>query len=200
MGIKQKLSFIVRLYLLIIHCSCHCVLYHKICSSTLRNYGNAFWTSMDVPNNTSRSLRPLSRDVVDERREKGNRSSSTSLRVSYPYLLFRFLFLLLCILPSAHSQCERKPVIFNFGDSNADTGGFSAESGIVFKPPFGRAFFHEQNGRISDGRLTIDFFCEMQPRCLVSLTQSIKLCISVLPTLPFNAFTPLSILCPWYIR
>ncbi|OWM80030.1 hypothetical protein CDL15_Pgr010008 [Punica granatum] len=31
---------------------------------------------------------------------------------------------------------------------------------MTFGPPFGRAFFHELNGRLSDGRLMIDFFCE----------------------------------------
>ncbi|OWM80031.1 hypothetical protein CDL15_Pgr010009 [Punica granatum] len=60
----------------------------------------------------------------------------------------------------ARAQCGKKPVVFNFGDSNSDTGGYSAGHGVTFGPPFGRAFFHEQNGRFSDGRLMIDFFCE----------------------------------------
>lgn len=48
------------------------------------------------------------------------------------------------------------PAIFNFGDSNSDTGGISA----AFFPktdPFGETFFHRPAGRASDGRLIIDF-------------------------------------------
>lgn len=48
------------------------------------------------------------------------------------------------------------PAIYNFGDSNSDTGGISA----AFEPirdPYGQGFFHRPAGRDSDGRLTIDF-------------------------------------------
>lgn len=48
------------------------------------------------------------------------------------------------------------PAIFNFGDSNSDTGGFSAAFGQV-PPPNGVTFFHTPSGRYSDGRLLIDF-------------------------------------------
>lgn len=47
--------------------------------------------------------------------------------------------------------------IYNFGDSNSDTGGISA----VFPPsvpPNGETFFHRPVGRASDGRLMMDFF------------------------------------------
>lgn len=48
------------------------------------------------------------------------------------------------------------PAIFNFGDSNSDTGCMAA----AFYPevlPYGETFFHEPVGRASDGRLIIDF-------------------------------------------
>lgn len=48
------------------------------------------------------------------------------------------------------------PAIFNFGDSNSDTGGLSA-SLIPTTPPYGETFFHMPAGRFCDGRLTIDF-------------------------------------------
>ncbi|XP_010551928.1 PREDICTED: GDSL esterase/lipase At5g14450 [Tarenaya hassleriana] len=51
------------------------------------------------------------------------------------------------------------PAIYNFGDSNSDTGGISA----AFEPirsPYGQSFFREPSGRDSDGRLTIDFIAE----------------------------------------
>ncbi|GAA0150416.1 hypothetical protein LIER_09364 [Lithospermum erythrorhizon] len=49
--------------------------------------------------------------------------------------------------------------IFNFGDSNSDTGGLSAAFG---QAPFpnGETFFHTPSGRYSDGRLIIDFIAE----------------------------------------
>ncbi|KAF7826131.1 GDSL esterase/lipase [Senna tora] len=54
--------------------------------------------------------------------------------------------------------CEFK-AIFNFGDSNSDTGGFyaafPAESG-----PFGITYFNKPAGRASDGRLILDFLAE----------------------------------------
>ncbi|ERN13847.1 GDSL esterase/lipase At3g26430 [Amborella trichopoda] len=57
----------------------------------------------------------------------------------------------------AHSstQCHF-PAIFNFGDSNSDTGGLSAAFGQA-PPPNGESFFHHPAGRYSDGRLVIDF-------------------------------------------
>ncbi|XP_050223259.1 GDSL esterase/lipase At5g14450-like [Mercurialis annua] len=51
------------------------------------------------------------------------------------------------------------PAIYNFGDSNSDTGGISA----AFEPiraPYGLPFFHKPAGRDSDGRLIIDFIAE----------------------------------------
>ncbi|KAK9684648.1 hypothetical protein RND81_10G222700 [Saponaria officinalis] len=51
------------------------------------------------------------------------------------------------------------PALYNFGDSNSDTGGISA----VFKPiewPYGRTFFKKPVGRDSDGRLIVDFIAE----------------------------------------
>ncbi|XP_043725494.1 GDSL esterase/lipase At3g26430-like [Telopea speciosissima] len=49
--------------------------------------------------------------------------------------------------------------IFNFGDSNSDTGGHSAAFGQA-PPPNGETYFHAPAGRLSDGRLVIDFMAE----------------------------------------
>ncbi|KAK4727018.1 hypothetical protein R3W88_031935 [Solanum pinnatisectum] len=51
------------------------------------------------------------------------------------------------------------PAIYNFGDSNSDTGGIAA----AFYPmaaPCGESYFHRPAGRGSDGRLIIDFIAE----------------------------------------
>ncbi|TVU17436.1 hypothetical protein EJB05_33473 [Eragrostis curvula] len=58
-------------------------------------------------------------------------------------------------------QGRRPPVVlFNFGDSNSDTGGVAAAGGIRIMPPEGRTYFGHPTGRLSDGRVIIDFICE----------------------------------------
>ncbi|KAK7247380.1 hypothetical protein RIF29_42262 [Crotalaria pallida] len=52
-------------------------------------------------------------------------------------------------------QCNF-PAIFNFGDSNSDTGGLSALFGQA-PSPNGITFFHTPAGRYTDGRLIVDF-------------------------------------------
>ncbi|KAI8019230.1 GDSL esterase/lipase [Camellia lanceoleosa] len=49
--------------------------------------------------------------------------------------------------------------IYNFGDSNSDTGGRSAILGEI-PPPNGETFFGKPSGRACDGRLIIDFMAE----------------------------------------
>ncbi|KAK7275644.1 hypothetical protein RIF29_16764 [Crotalaria pallida] len=51
------------------------------------------------------------------------------------------------------------PAIFNFGASNSDTGGFAAAF-IGLRPPFGETYFHRPAGRISDGRIILDFIAQ----------------------------------------
>lgn len=56
---------------------------------------------------------------------------------------------------SPSTSCDY-PAIYNFGDSNSDTGGIAA----AFFPmvsPCGDTYFHRPVGRASDGRLIIDF-------------------------------------------
>lgn len=60
----------------------------------------------------------------------------------------------------AFGGCQKAPVIFNFGDSNSDTGGLTSGLGYQINPPNGRSFFGRPAGRLSDGRLIIDFLCQ----------------------------------------
>ncbi|XP_015874758.3 GDSL esterase/lipase At1g09390 [Ziziphus jujuba] len=76
--------------------------------------------------------------------------------------------LLLLLVSAAESQCTKKPVIFNFGDSNSDTGGLVAGLGFPVNPPNGRTFFRRSTGRLSDGRLLIDFLCQSLNASLLS--------------------------------
>lgn len=76
----------------------------------------------------------------------------------FTLLLLHLLFTLVC------SHCiARPPVIFNFGDSNSDTGGLVAGLGFPVLLPNGRSFFRRSTGRLSDGRLLIDFLCKWAP-------------------------------------
>lgn len=59
------------------------------------------------------------------------------------------------VLSASPSPCEF-PAIFNFGDSNSDTGGLSAAFGPA-PPPNGETFWGTPVGRYCDGRLIIDF-------------------------------------------
>ncbi|KAH7678579.1 GDSL lipase/esterase protein [Dioscorea alata] len=63
---------------------------------------------------------------------------------------------------------EGGKVIFNFGDSNSDTGGLFAGLGIYIPLPEGRVFFRQSTGRLCDGRLIIDFLCESLNRSYLS--------------------------------
>lgn len=56
----------------------------------------------------------------------------------------------------ASEECDF-PAIFNFGDSNSDTGGLASAFPAFLPPPYGETYFHEPAGRFSDGRLIIDF-------------------------------------------
>ncbi|KAJ9180364.1 hypothetical protein P3X46_008622 [Hevea brasiliensis] len=88
--------------------------------------------------------------------------------MAFPSLLSQSLnFIILVIfLPlfftsvASHSQCKSPPIIFNFGDSNSDTGGLAAGLGFPVNLPNGRLFFRQSTGRLSDGRLLIDFLCQ----------------------------------------
>jgi hypothetical protein len=61
---------------------------------------------------------------------------------------------------AAEKKAAAGVVVFNFGDSNSDTGGVAAVMGIHIAAPEGRAYFHHPTGRLSDGRVILDFICE----------------------------------------
>ncbi|KAL9248959.1 GDSL esterase/lipase-like protein [Drosera capensis] len=75
--------------------------------------------------------------------------------------LLLLIFITQCTAKRAASPTEpcKFPAIFNFGDSNSDTGGFSAAFGQA-APPAGETFFGRPAGRYSDGRLIIDFIAQ----------------------------------------
>jgi hypothetical protein len=96
------------------------------------------------------------------------------LRQVMPWLVISTV-LTIVIVPSCSVTEAKKcsyPAIFNFGDSNSDTGGLSAAFGQV-PPPNGITFFHTPAGRYSDGRLIIDFLGNQIKNSLVKIKISI---------------------------
>lgn len=81
-------------------------------------------------------------------------------------------------VPLAFSECIRNPAVYNFGDSNSDTGGGAVVTGFVFtRYPEGSVFFHEATGRPCDGRLVIDFL-SMHARYYIIYIYSINVSVS----------------------
>jgi hypothetical protein len=64
--------------------------------------------------------------------------------------------------------------IFSFGDSYSDTGNIiiidspGTPDLWINKPPYGMTFFGHPTGRISDGRLIIDFLGELPSRLVTT--------------------------------
>ncbi|KAM7484176.1 hypothetical protein LguiA_000185 [Lonicera macranthoides] len=79
-----------------------------------------------------------------------------------PFLVILVVGLLLLSFLPCPILCSKEcnfSAVFNFGDSNSDTGGLSAAFGQA-PPPNGQTFFHVPSGRYSDGRLVIDFIAK----------------------------------------
>ncbi|KAL5674194.1 hypothetical protein ACJX0J_018500, partial [Zea mays] len=76
---------------------------------------------------------------------------SASLRI------FLVSVVLLLTAPAGRCHCYKR--IFSFGDSIIDTGNF-ARSGPIMEYPFGMTYFHHPTGRISDGRVLVDFYAQ----------------------------------------
>jgi len=71
--------------------------------------------------------------------------------------LVSLIVLILCTTaPISATNLFDCPAIFNFGASNADTGGLAAAFQAL-PLPNGETFFNRSTGRFSDGRLIIDF-------------------------------------------
>ncbi|XP_038877762.1 GDSL esterase/lipase At1g54790-like [Benincasa hispida] len=76
-----------------------------------------------------------------------------------PALTQILTFFLLC-LPIARSNPFSSPAVFNFGDSNSDTGCLVGAAIETINPPYGRRFFGHPSGRYCDGRLIVDFLLD----------------------------------------
>ncbi|KAK0580789.1 hypothetical protein LWI29_006282 [Acer saccharum] len=81
--------------------------------------------------------------------------------VGFSQRLICLLWICIFLGMSKTSKCSQiRPILINFGDSNSDTGGILAGTGLPIGLPHGITFFHRGTGRLGDGRLVIDFLCE----------------------------------------
>lgn len=75
------------------------------------------------------------------------------------WVVFLMLQLVVSFLPVSRASGCPFPAIFNFGDSNSDTGGLVAAFPSESRPN-GETYFKEPAGRFSDGRVVLDFVAE----------------------------------------
>ncbi|XP_021840873.2 GDSL esterase/lipase At1g54790 [Spinacia oleracea] len=75
-------------------------------------------------------------------------------------LFLRLFFLASLSLPYAKSIDFNYPAVFNFGDSNSDTGDLVASGLEEITDPYGQTYFKKPSGRYCDGRLIIDFLMD----------------------------------------
>uniref|UniRef100_A0A251TWJ2 Putative GDSL-like Lipase/Acylhydrolase superfamily protein n=1 Tax=Helianthus annuus TaxID=4232 RepID=A0A251TWJ2_HELAN len=70
------------------------------------------------------------------------------------------VLIIFCIAYATNAIEFNYPAVFNFGDSNSDTGDLVAGVGEHLDPPNGQTYFKGPSGRFSDGRLIIDFLMD----------------------------------------
>ena len=81
--------------------------------------------------------------------------------VGFSKHLILLLWIWFFLVMTGISECSPgRPLIINFGDSNSDTGGVLAGTGLQIGLPHGMTCFHRGTGRLGDGSLIIDFFCK----------------------------------------
>lgn len=76
-------------------------------------------------------------------------------------ILYVVLLILSIYLPLSKSINLNVPAVFNLGDSNSDTGDLVASGIESIEPPYGQSYFRTPSGRYCDGRLIIDFLCNL---------------------------------------
>ncbi|KAL5156020.1 GDSL esterase/lipase [Glycine soja] len=104
---------------------------------------------MQVRLHVSYSKQPTERAHI-----KGMESFSIVTNVILQFVLFS-----MC-LAMANSVEFKYPAVFNFGDSNSDTGELAAGLGFQVAPPNGQDYFKIPSGRFCDGRLIVDFLMD----------------------------------------
>ncbi|KAL7094888.1 hypothetical protein ACP275_11G133100 [Erythranthe tilingii] len=85
------------------------------------------------------------------------------MKMELPVVLSLWFFFSLTVITNGDETIDLPPcdysAIYNFGDSNSDTGGLAAAF-YPEGPPSGETYFNMSAGRASDGRLIIDFIAD----------------------------------------
>ncbi|GLT94998.1 hypothetical protein SLE2022_127050 [Rubroshorea leprosula] len=74
--------------------------------------------------------------------------------------LIQILTFISIFFPLSNSFHFNIPAVFNFGDSNSDTGELIAAGIESLQPPNGQSYFGRPSGRYCDGRLIVDFLMD----------------------------------------
>ncbi|GLU01334.1 hypothetical protein SLE2022_186460 [Rubroshorea leprosula] len=74
--------------------------------------------------------------------------------------LIQILTFISIFFPLSNSIHFNIPAIFNFDDSNSDTGELIAAGIESLQPPNGQSYFERPSGRYCDGRLIVDFLMD----------------------------------------
>lgn len=90
-------------------------------------------------------------------------SHYSSIAMATNTCILQILTIIAICLPCAKSTHLDFPAVFNFGDSNSDTGTLIAAGVETLYPPNGQTYFQVPSGRYSDGRLIIDFLSNKSP-------------------------------------
>lgn len=85
------------------------------------------------------------------------------------FTLQTLIFTISYSLPLMSPMDLSYPAVFNFGDSNSDTGGLVAGKAFPIGPPNGQTYFLEPSGRFCDGRLIVDFLSNLSFYLLLSV-------------------------------
>ncbi|XAR49089.1 Alpha-L-fucosidase [Bertholletia excelsa] len=80
--------------------------------------------------------------------------------MGHGFFLFQIVTLCFIFIGLSNSVHFNYPAVFNFGDSNSDTGGLVAGKAEPLPPPNGQTYFKKPSGRFCDGRLIIDFLMD----------------------------------------
>ncbi|CAO2836774.1 unnamed protein product [Amaranthus hypochondriacus] len=75
-------------------------------------------------------------------------------------LFLQILLLTSISIPYVRSIDFNYPAVFNFGDSNSDTGDRVASALEEIDDPYGETYFKKPSGRFCDGRLIVDFLMD----------------------------------------
>uniref|UniRef100_A0A0E0JLT2 GDSL esterase/lipase n=1 Tax=Oryza punctata TaxID=4537 RepID=A0A0E0JLT2_ORYPU len=136
--------------------------YHVIADGTAKVWGPpANFANWDGVHMTEKAYSIIA-DGAEQQQPLSDMGSFSHQQHSIP--MYLVLVSAVLLLNSTLGLCGCYKSIFSFGDSIIDSGNFVHIAGdhpCPFKePPFGMTYFKHPSGRISDGRVVIDFYAQ----------------------------------------